>query len=544
MQHTILYTAGSTADENNIINYVVTNPFYLFAPSYYYNYYSTYLRPCLRYYDGNVNVKVGKNTITNSLSLQSIARGITGKLFANGIDFIGPNGARNKIIDWAENTADFEKVVKEAWTYAQAGGSSIIKINRTEDMKYYITAHRIDNFFVDVDNRNNVTRCRTYIDVIQNTASDNTHYMLCEERYFDDEGKPRIVYNIYEGSGSLQTEGMDKPTEVEKSDNFVVNKKPSKWESIPKKIRDVIKKNYPEIIFGDAPAYLTFHDSLGVYKIDFTEGNPRIPNFCFGQPIADTLQIEAVQLDQLKVFEKKEVKMARARANVPSQYMNPDDPEQKETLDEDYYVKLEMSEDGQIVPMQFALRADQIRMQKENIYRDMAFKLNLSTSTIASFMSEGSSSKTATEIISEKTTTDTTFKSWKRSIERVLNQLIRKICLLIDCPTGEYVKCSIKYENQESHIDNVKVNTVALQSGFMSPRRYVKDTYGYLSQEEQDYEINYIESQIKLQQQMALKQQQQQQEVERMEDVDTSPETRESVNGANPNKTDFEKIKE
>jgi hypothetical protein len=117
--------------------------------------------------------------------------------------------------------------------------------------------------------------------------------------------------------------------------------------------------------------------------------------------------------------------------------------------------------------------------------------------------------------------------------------------LLIDCPTGEYVKCSIKYENQESHIDNVKVNTVALQSGFMSPRRYVKDTYGYLSQEEQDYEINYIESQIKLQQSMALKQQQQQQqEVERMEDVDTSPETRESVNGANPNKTDFEKIKE
>jgi hypothetical protein len=113
--------------------------------------------------------------------------------------------------------------------------------------------------------------------------------------------------------------------------------------------------------------------------------------------------------------------------------------------------------------------------------------------------------------------------------------------LLIDCPTGEYVKCSIKYENQESHIDNVKVNTVALQSGFMSPRRYVKDTYGYLSQEEQDYEINYIESKIKLQQSMALKQQQ---EVERMEDVDTSPETRESVNGANPNKTNFENLKE
>jgi hypothetical protein len=112
MQHTILYTASNTADENNIINYVVTNPFYLFAPSYYYNYYSTYLRNCLRYYDGNVNVKVGKNTITNSLSLQSIARGITNKLFANGIDFIGSNGARNKIIDWAENTADFEKVVK------------------------------------------------------------------------------------------------------------------------------------------------------------------------------------------------------------------------------------------------------------------------------------------------------------------------------------------------------------------------------------------------------------------------------------------------
>ena len=42
--------------------------------------------------------------------------------------------------------------------------------------------------------------------------------------------------------------------------------------------------------------------------------------------------------------------------------------------------------------------------------KDCAFKLNISASSVASFLSEGAGARTATEIISERTKSDTWIK--------------------------------------------------------------------------------------------------------------------------------------
>ena len=527
MQNYIFEESGGNR-ENNIISFSINNPFYLYASPYYYAYYSTYLNTCIKYYDGNYNVRFGEIHATNNLSLQSIARGFTNKMFANGVDFTGDDAPRNKMIDWARNT-NLLKVLKQWYEYSIAGGSALIKLNRGKN-GLFTSAHRLDNFFADVTSTGFVTRCRVYQDIIHdNVQGSNEHYMIMEERAFNEQGQPYVSYNIYQGSPTLQTEGLTKPT---------VSQTPIEWLAIPKRIRSVIKKQYPDLIFGKE-ILLPFKDNLGCELFSWTNGNPRVPNSVFGQPIADVIQNEAVQYDQIKYFERVEVKLARARANVSSDYVNPDDPDQQTTLDPEYYVQVENMEGGNgIVPIQFNLRADQIRVQKENILRDMAFKLNVSTSTIATFLNEGTGAKTATEIINEKTTTDTFFKSQTQEFESSIRPLIQTIRRYFGVGLGE-CELKVKYESQESKVDTFKIFGDGLMGGIVSPKRFVKEVHKDLSQAEQQEEIDYITNALAMKQSQALAEQQM-----KLQQIQTEPENRPSTEMRNPNKTNFENLKE
>ena len=195
MQSYIFEESGGNR-ENNIISFSINNPFYLYASPYYYAYYSTYLNTCIKYYDGNYNVRFGEIHATNNLSLQSIARGFTNKMFANGVDFTGDDAPRNKMIDWARNT-NLLKVLKQWYEYSIAGGSALIKLNRGRN-GLFTSAHRLDNFFADVTSTGFVTRCRVYQDVIHdNVQGNDQHYMIMEERAFNKLGQPYVSYNVY-----------------------------------------------------------------------------------------------------------------------------------------------------------------------------------------------------------------------------------------------------------------------------------------------------------------------------------------------------------
>ena len=89
---------------------------------------------------------------------------------------------------------------------------------------------------------------------------------------------------------------------------------------------------------------------------------------------------------------------------------NKDDPAYGErALSERFYQRVSSmnGDNDKIEKIQFLLRGNDIRTQKENIYKDCAFKLNISASSVASFLSEGAGARTATEIVSERTKSDT-----------------------------------------------------------------------------------------------------------------------------------------
>lgn len=478
-------TVGFDNSLGNYFDFYVNNTFYLLAPEYYYAFYSIYLNRCLACYDGWVNGFHNKASgLVPQRALQSVATGLNNMLFAHGIDFSGDVADYNFATQWAKKTK-FYKALKKGHKFAIAGGTSLIKLNR-ENKELYATAHRIDTFFADIDATGKVVSVKVYFDAIHNTNTngDKEHYGICEERYFDENGISCIKASVYKSSGNLQTSVQDRP----RFDNQKIE-----WKNLPNRVKQYIKSHYPSIVL-DEVQFLPFPKSLGCYLLRFTDDIPQIPNTPFGQPIGDILFTENFQYDQMKYFEKNEVDLARARALVPEEFWNKDDPDyENRALNERFYQKVSSvsGDSDKVTPIQFLLRGNDIRTQMENIYKDMAFKLNVSASSIASFLSEGAGAKTATEIISERTKSDTWIKGQINLNAPEINEMLREVMYYYNHQPVEIV---LKAEDQSPQIERLKTNSDVFGAGNMSPERFVKSTYGNtLSKEEQAKEIAYLE---------------------------------------------------
>lgn len=471
----------------NYFDFYVNNTFYLLAPDYYYSFYSIYLNRCLSCYDGWVNGFHNKQSgLVPQRMLQSIATGLNNMLFAHGIDFTGNKPDYDFAVEWAKRTK-FYKAIKKAHKFAIAGGTSLLKLNR-ENKGLYASAHRIDTFFADIDASGKVVSVRVYFDAVHNTnpnTQGKDHYGICEERYFNQEGKPCVRASVYKASANLQTEVQSRPAHLSQRVN---------WRELPANVKEYIKAHYPSIII-DQEEYLPFPNSLGCYLLKFTDDIPQIPNTPFGQPIGDILFTENFQFDQMKYFAKNEVDLARARALVPEEFWNKDDPNyDNRALNERFYQKISSvnGDSDKITQIQFLLRSTDIRTQEENIYRDCSFKLNVSASSIASFLSEGSGARTATEIVNERTKSDTWIKGQINLNAPEINDLLREMMYYYNHNPVEIV---LKAEDQSPQLERMKTNSDVFAMGNMSPERFVKSTYGStLSKEEQEKEISYLEA--------------------------------------------------
>lgn len=479
-------TVGFTNSLGNYFDFYVNNTFYLLAPEYYYSFYAIYLNRCLACYDGWVNGFHNRQSgLVPQRMLQSITTGLNNMLFAHGIDFSGSTGDYAFAVNWAKRTK-FYKTLKKAHKFAVAGGTSLVKVNR-EEGDLFISAHRIDTFFADMDAKGNVVSVRVFFDAIHNTnaTTGEDHYGICEERYFNSKGQPCVRASVYKSSGNLQTSVQDRPTRIYAQK---IN-----WDSLPANVKEEIKKSYPSI-FIDKEQLLPFADNLGCFLLKFTDDIPQIPNTPFGQPIGDILFTENFQFDQMKYFEKNEVDLARARALVPEEFWNKDDPDyDSRALNERFYQKINSlnSDNDKITPIQFNLRGMDMKTQMENIYKDCAFKLNVSASSIASFLSEGAGARTATEIISEKTKSDTWINGQINLNAPEINQMLAVIMRYYN---HEPVEIVLKAENTSPFIERLKVNSDVFTVGNMSPTQFVKSTYGNsLSKDEQEKEIRYLE---------------------------------------------------
>lgn len=485
-------TVGYGYDLGEYFDFHINNTFYLNAPTYYKSFYSLYLTRCLAVYDGWVggwhNAKSG---LVPQKMLPSITNGLANMVFANGIDFMCDDPKSYfKVVRWAKQCKLYASF-KKGYKFAVAGGSSLLKINRDANKEFYISAHRIDTFFADLNAKGEIINVKVFYDMIHNTnATDGMtkHFAICEERYFK-ENQPTIRQAIYDAGGNLQTSVSARP------EMPIDRMTPINWENLPNEVKRQVKKLYPSIRIGEEEA-LPFKDNLGCFLMKFTEDIPQCPDMPFGQPIGDILFTENFQFDQMKYFEKNEVDLARARALIPEEYWNKDDPAQDtRALSERFFQKVKTNGDDsdKVTPIQFLLRGNDMKTVKENIYKDCAFKLGLSASSIASFLNEGAGARTATEIISERTKTDTWINGQININAPVINELLAVLSRLKE---WGYVEIILKAENQAPQIEVMKAYGDQLAAGHITPELFVKNSYKNLTIAEQQREVNYIKARM------------------------------------------------
>ena len=480
-------TVGYADGLGNFYDFHINNTFYLLAPSYYNTFYTIYLRKCLQIFDGwDARWHDSRSGLVPERLVQCIARGLNNILFAHGIDFVANENDYPYIVKWAKK-ANLYATIKKAHLYAEAGGTALLKLNRAGN-NLYPTAHRIDTFYPEIASDGSLLSVKIYFDLIQNMNAgglDAEQYGICEERYFNEFGKACVKCSVYKVEGNLQNATLSRPQSVKE--------KSVDWDRLKPDIKRYILDNYPSIRIGKEQ-FLPFGKSLGCYLIRFTETIPQIPNSLFGQPMGDILRTESYQFDQMKFFEKNEVDLARARALLPEEMWNKDDPDYgNRALNERFYQKVQSlgSDTDKITPIQFQLRGNDMRTQMENIYRDCSAKLNVSASTIASFLSEGAGARTATEITNEKTKTDTWIGSQIRLISPAIDEMLNDTMNYYNHFFSN-VAIVFKCEDQVPLLERAKIYSDVFSAGNMSPELYVKTVHKHLTEQEQKKEIDYL----------------------------------------------------
>jgi len=490
---------------------------YLLAGSRYKQFYSSYIRPRTAMFRGWIegyhNIEYG---VIPTLFLQKIATGITSTIFGKPLILNSENAQTDSITQNQYKKSNFSSAVKEAYNFALDGGTGLLKWNRDGQNQLRAEALPMDKFFIEVDAYGDIERVKSFIATYHNTINAAQEFHLCEERFFKyatvggkKERYPFVHYLFYKTSSNVTYESTPNPTDA------------ITWSDIPYDVQKMIQRDYGDIYIdgNDAESLsrlkhdnkyercklLPFHDDLGCRLIKFTRNIPSFPKLPFGQPLADLLMNESYAYDQLKFFERMEVYISRGRVLLDKKYVNPNDPDAtKSVLDPMVFTYIETmaneSDSSKPEGMQLELRADAINRQKQNILNDTAFALNLSSSTIAAWLSDGQTQKTATEIEYERTKTASFINDKIEIIQEPLQEMIDIFYHYYGATKPEL---NIMPENQTVRSEMIKLYSELYDKKYITAEMLAKEILGTCSVKEVNDLKEFIESQEQIKQAQA-----------------------------------------
>lgn len=499
-RYIIPFKLGSELTAESFNTRQTDNTYMLAAPRYK-EFYSGYVRPRIAMYRGWIqgfhNSEYG---VIPTMFLQKIGTGIISTLFSKPFVLNSGEEKTNFVTENQYRKSGFNSAVKEAYGFALDGCAGLLKWNKDGNNQLRAEAIPMDKFFIETDAYGDIERVKSYIATYHNTIASSEEYYLCEERFFryrtiDSKQKrfPMVHYIFYKTSSNVNSESTPDPSTS------------LKWGDIPYDIRKMIQRDYGGIMIDTSSGeelkdysncqLLPFVDSLGCELIKFTRNIPAFPKLPFGQPLADLLMNESYAYDQLKVFERIEVYLARGRVMLDKRYLNPNDPDGRKSLLDPlvftYYDNLGGdSDDKKPQSIQLDLRADSINRQKQNILNDAAFSLNMSSSTIAAWLSDGQTQKTATEIECEKTKT-TAFINDK--LEIVQEPLQRMIDIFYQYYGVQPPELHIMPENQGVRSDNIRLYSELYDKKQITAEMLAKEILGTCSSKEVNNLVDYIE---------------------------------------------------
>ena len=414
--------------------------FYAMINPRYFGFVNRSVRNWLAWYDGYVPYfHRPYNGIFSTHLAQALVNRISDKVVGGRLMFKnageethkkGVNPSLKYVSEWAKDT-NFNAIVRQAITYACAGGTALLKANK-DSKGLWCEALRFDGFIPTVDFRGNVTKVicylQQYADLRQGHGYEN--YYLIEERYFTDyethkngytvvlKNRPVVKYSIKRAKGVVG--------EAEDYSNVAFSN--VDFKTLPKAVRNSILDGYGAYRF-DTEILLPFKDWLGVELVKWTDYVSNIPQLPFGESLLAPLQGYLQTYDYYYSAFATDMYTGRARVLVPS-YMQ---PKKKQTnyndgLDTYLYTQVPSPnpEKGQPTPLQFNLRATEWATIRDTIIQNIAVNIGVNISTLAGFMTDNNA-RTAREVSTEENETAGYVNTKREILEKPFNRFIKRL---------------------------------------------------------------------------------------------------------------------
>lgn len=440
---------------NQTYSWINNTGFYASMNPTYYAYYYNNVRRVSYWLDGFVpNFHVDSNGIFSTRIGNALVNSIGEAIFGRELLFknVGKEkdaGNENKTLkfigEWAKKS-NFQQEAKKATKYAQGLGTSLLKLNKSGN-DLWVEALRLDYFYFETTARNELKEVVCLLKGYTDTTRDPKvpiNFYLVEKRYFEyvkqtrfarnDQNEmttydeivqvPYVVYQVHRYEGNILN-----------NQNFNTSlNQDVHWDSIPKRVRDSIKKDYFGLEIG-AKKELPFGSHLGAYLVTSDEGNISLPHVPFGTSVLENIVGYLMAYDIAFSYFFRDMYHGKSTVLVPKYMqqnigrMGANAPQGVFTgLDTSMFTTFETTsqEKQTIEQVQFNLRSMEWVQIRDYLIENIAMTLQLSTRTIASWTG-ASGIKTATEVRSEDDASITFVTTRRAVLEKPLNKLLEDI---------------------------------------------------------------------------------------------------------------------
>ena len=412
------------------------NAFYALVPAFYRYFYEIDVRRWLWWYDGFVPTIHGNSTgiISTNIGRTIVDRAVEA-VFTGGVMY--GNADKPKLVDkdgvsislvhisdrWAKK-ANFEDALKKVCKYAAAGGTGLLKLNQAANGALWIDTYRADRFFPILDASGKVESVRCVLTTYQRTGESGKTgeaYAIAEERYYKNlkwtKRVPVRRFSVYRVSSST-------------TDLMLAGSLP--WESLPKPLKEFLRKNYAGIRIGEEQA-LPFN-SLGCYAFRYTNGVERFNGVEMGESMLHPIMQYLLSYDYYFSSMNTDMYLGRGRVIAKKGMKNPRAEGQNFNAGLDSYMYEEVpsltTEEQKPTPIQFNLRSAEWREIRNNLLESIAFAVGMSVGTLASFLND-TSNRTAREISAEENETRRFVEARRQQFEGPANECLKDVCLYL-----------------------------------------------------------------------------------------------------------------
>ena len=393
--------------------------------------------------------------------------------------------------DWADRV-NFGREIKKAITFAAAAGTSLLKLDKRDGV-LVPKALRIDSFYPTVGFNGKIIDLYCFIKdftkIAQVGSSQRfTNCYVVEHRYFGDymqaDGRtlkhvPLVCYEIKRSYGSITT-GQDYDVSGEKTT----------VQELPRNVRREVCKAFNGIEFNK-PILLPFDDHLGAELVNWSDCVSALPELPFGESLLTNIMPYLQSYDYYWSAFNTDMYIGRGRVIIPKHMQSAKAKKSSEYnsgIDSMLFTQIPMQDAEKQVPtpIQFDLRSQSWTEIRTMIIQNIAINTGMNLATIASFLQDNTSARTAREISTEESETALFVEDKRDIVEKPINRILKLVTLYNGFADDVVVRWS------EAGLTNIYARTdmlaTAVQNGLISKQTaasmFKQDDDEYQQQEE------------------------------------------------------------